>query len=171
MNIVVVGAQWGDEGKGKVIDVLTEDADILVRYQGGNNAGHTVVVDGEEFIFHLVPSGLLHPGKVGLIGNGVVIDPEALLDEMRRLSARGIDVRQAVKIADQADLAGMQEPGGNEVEDELLAVHDDGVAGVVAALEADQQIGLLAEDVDHLSLAFIAPLGADHDDVHQDRRS
>jgi len=104
MNIVVVGAQWGDEGKGKVIDVLTEDADILVRYQGGNNAGHTVVADGEEFIFHLIPSGLLHPGKVGLIGNGVVIDPEALLEEMKRLSSRGIDVRQAVKIADQAHL-------------------------------------------------------------------
>jgi len=104
MNIVVVGAQWGDEGKGKVIDVLTEDADILVRYQGGNNAGHTVVADGEEFIFHLIPSGLLHPGRVGLIGNGVVIDPEALLEEMKRLSSRGIDVRQAVKIADQAHL-------------------------------------------------------------------
>jgi adenylosuccinate synthase len=104
MNIVVVGAQWGDEGKGKVIDVLTEDADILVRYQGGNNAGHTVVADGEEFIFHLIPSGLLHPGRVGLIGNGVVIDPEALLEEMKRLSGRGIDVRQAVKIADQAHL-------------------------------------------------------------------
>src|SRR3989338_5011954 len=70
MNLVVVGAQWGDEGKGKVIDVLTEDADILVRYQGGNNAGHTVVADGEEFIFHLIPSGLLHPGRAGLIGNG-----------------------------------------------------------------------------------------------------
>ena len=104
MNIVVVGAQWGDEGKGKVIDVLTEDADILVRYQGGNNAGHTVVADGEELIFHLIPSGLLHPGRVGLIGNGVVIDPEALLEEMKRLSSRGIDVRQAVKIADQAHL-------------------------------------------------------------------
>src|SRR3989338_4885335 len=104
MNIVVVGAQWGDEGKGKVIDVLTEDADILVGYQGGNNAGHTVVADGEEFIFHLIPSGLLHPGRVGLIGNGVVIDPEALLEEMKRLSSRGIDVRQAVKIADQAHL-------------------------------------------------------------------
>jgi len=104
MNLVVVGAQWGDEGKGKVIDVLTEDADILVRYQGGNNAGHTVVVDGEEFIFHLIPSGLLHPGKVGLIGNGVVVDPQALLEEMKRLSGRGIDVRQAVKIADQAHL-------------------------------------------------------------------
>jgi len=102
MNIVVVGAQWGDEGKGKVIDVLTEEADILVRFQGGHNAGHTVVVDGEEFIFHLIPSGLLHQGKVGLIGNGVVVDPEALLEELGRLRARGIDVERAVKISDQA---------------------------------------------------------------------
>jgi adenylosuccinate synthase len=103
-NLVVVGVQWGDEGKGKVIDVLAEEADILVRYQGGNNAGHTVIVEGEEFIFHLVPSGLLHPGKVGLLGNGVVIDPEALVEEMDRLRARGIDVERAVKISDQAHL-------------------------------------------------------------------
>jgi len=104
MNIVIVGAQWGDEGKGKIIDVLSEDADLLIRYQGGNNAGHTVVVDGEEFIFHLLPSGLLRDGKVGLIGNGVVIDPEALLEEMGRLRSRGIDVARAVKVSDQAHL-------------------------------------------------------------------
>jgi len=102
MNLVVVGAQWGDEGKGKVIDVLAEDVDIIVRYQGGNNAGHTVIVDDTEFIFHLVPSGLLHPGKVGLIGNGVVIDPAALLEELAKLRARGIDVERALKISDQA---------------------------------------------------------------------
>ncbi len=102
MNTVVVGAQWGDEGKGKVIDVLTEEADILIRYQGGHNAGHTVIAEGEEFIFHLVPSGLLHPGKIGLLGGGVVIDPNALLEEMGRLQARGIDVERAVKISDQA---------------------------------------------------------------------
>ena len=104
MNTVLIGAQWGDEGKGKVIDVLSEDADILIRYQGGHNAGHTVIVDGEEFIFHLIPSGLLHPGKVGLIGNGVVIDPAALSDELKRLASRGIDVQRAVKISDQAHL-------------------------------------------------------------------
>ena len=75
LNIVVVGAQWGDEGKGKVIDVLTEQADLLIRYQGGHNAGHTVIAEGQEFVFHLIPSGLLHKNKVGLIGNGVVIDP------------------------------------------------------------------------------------------------
>ncbi len=102
MNIIIVGAQWGDEGKGKVIDVLAEESDILIRYQGGHNAGHTVIVDGEEFIFHLIPSGLLHKGKVGLIGNGVVVDPQALIEEMGRLQARGIDVQQAVKISDQA---------------------------------------------------------------------
>ncbi len=103
-TLVVVGVQWGDEGKGKVIDVLAEKADILVRYQGGNNAGHTVIADGEEFIFHLIPSGLLHPGKVGLLGNGVVIDPEALVDEMSRLRNRGINVEKAVKISDGAHL-------------------------------------------------------------------
>ncbi len=103
-SLVVVGAQWGDEGKGKVIDVLSEDADLLVRYQGGPNAGHTVVVDDEEFIFHLIPSGLLHPGKRGLIGNGVVIDPEPLLEEMQRLAVRGIDLRTSLFISDQAHL-------------------------------------------------------------------
>jgi adenylosuccinate synthase len=104
MNIVVVGAQWGDEGKGKVIDVLSEEADILIRFQGGHNAGHTVIADGEEFIFHLIPSGLLHKDKVGLIGNGVVIDPAALLEEMGRLEARGVDVKRTVKLSDQAHL-------------------------------------------------------------------
>ncbi len=104
MNLVVIGAQWGDEGKGKVIDILSEEADILIRYQGGHNAGHTVIADGEEFIFHLIPSGLLHAGKVGLIGNGVVIDPEALIDEMGRLSQRGVDVTRCLKISDQAHL-------------------------------------------------------------------
>ncbi|MBI4353831.1 MAG: adenylosuccinate synthase [Candidatus Omnitrophica bacterium] len=123
MNIVVVGAQWGDEGKGKVIDVLAKDADIIVRYQGGNNAGHTVVSDDEEFVFHLIPSGLLHPGKIGVIGNGVVVDPEALLEEVQRLSlayardprrgiprpgaegqAQGLNVQQTLKLSDQAHL-------------------------------------------------------------------
>ncbi len=102
MNLVVVGIQWGDEGKGKVIDILSDQADILIRYQGGHNAGHTVIAGGEEFVFHLIPSGLLHAGKVGLIGNGVVVDPEALINEMGRLEARGIDVRQTLKVSDQA---------------------------------------------------------------------
>jgi adenylosuccinate synthase len=91
-NVVVVGTQWGDEGKGKIVDLLTEQARLVVRYQGGNNAGHTLVVGGEKFIFHLIPSGILHPGTVCLIGNGVVLDPEVLLMEVDRLQARGIAV-------------------------------------------------------------------------------
>ncbi|MEK7842435.1 MAG: adenylosuccinate synthase [Deltaproteobacteria bacterium] len=88
-NIVVVGAQWGDEGKGKIVDILSEYADIIVRFQGGNNAGHTVVVGEEKFILHLIPSGILHRGKKCIIGNGVVIDPEVLLEEIDALQAKG----------------------------------------------------------------------------------
>jgi adenylosuccinate synthase len=91
-NVVVVGTQWGDEGKGKIVDLLTEQAACVVRYQGGNNAGHTLVVGGEKFIFHLVPSGILHPGTACLIGNGVVLDPEVLLTEIDNLQTRGIKV-------------------------------------------------------------------------------
>lgn len=89
---VVVGAQWGDEGKGKLIDFLCRDADYIVRYQGGNNAGHTVVVEGREFIFHLIPSAILHPHKVCVIGNGVVIDPLALSEEINSLRDKGISI-------------------------------------------------------------------------------
>ena len=73
-NIIVVGTQWGDEGKGKIVDLLTSEADVVARYQGGNNAGHTVVIGGQQHILHLIPSGILHPGKKCIIGNGVVID-------------------------------------------------------------------------------------------------
>jgi adenylosuccinate synthase len=91
-NLVVVGTQWGDEGKGKIVDLLTEQAQVVVRYQGGNNAGHTLVVGGEKFIFHLIPSGILHPGTQCLIGNGVVLDPEVFLTEVDNLKARNIAV-------------------------------------------------------------------------------
>ena len=91
-NIVVVGTQWGDEGKGKIVDLLTEKADYVIRFQGGNNAGHTLVVDGKKFILHLIPSGILHPGKVCVIGNGVVIDPAVLLQEIDRLAGHGLAV-------------------------------------------------------------------------------
>lgn len=89
---VVVGMQWGDEGKGKIIDLLAEQADIIVRFQGGNNAGHTIVVNREKHIFHLIPSGILHDGKMCCIGNGVVIDPEVLLGEIDRLKTHGIEI-------------------------------------------------------------------------------
>ncbi|CCH50361.1 adenylosuccinate synthase [Pseudodesulfovibrio piezophilus] len=93
-NIVVFGSQWGDEGKGKIVDMLAEDAKAIVRFQGGNNAGHTLVVDGEECILHLIPSGVLHPGKQCLIGNGVVLDPFVFCQELDKLGAKGLDVSE-----------------------------------------------------------------------------
>jgi adenylosuccinate synthase len=88
-NLVLVGTQWGDEGKGKVVDILTESADLVVRFQGGNNAGHTLVVGEEKFIFHLIPSGILHDGKISVIANGVVINPAVLIEEIDSLKKRG----------------------------------------------------------------------------------
>ncbi len=104
MNIVLVGAQWGDEGKGKVIDILSEDADYVVRFQGGNNAGHTVVVGSKEYIFHLIPSGILHAGKICCIGNGVVIDPHVLLKELEELRRHRVDFENRFKISSLAHL-------------------------------------------------------------------
>src|ERR671926_734466 len=91
-GLVIVGAQWGDEGKGKVVDLLAERADMVIRFQGGNNAGHTIVREGETWKFHLIPSGILYAGKTCVIGNGVVIDPRVLTDEIDNLRAKGIDV-------------------------------------------------------------------------------
>lgn len=91
-NVVIVGTQWGDEGKGKIVDLLTKYADFIVRFQGGNNAGHTLVVEGKQFIFHLIPSGILYENKKCMIGNGVVIDPEILLSEIRELADYGLTV-------------------------------------------------------------------------------
>ena len=89
-NVVVVGTQWGDEGKGKVVDLYAEKADVIARYQGGNNAGHTLVVKGQQTILHLIPSGILHAGKICMIGNGVVVDPQVLIEELDNLSSRGL---------------------------------------------------------------------------------
>lgn len=90
--MTIVGAQWGDEGKGKIVDLLTSEADMVVRFQGGNNAGHTVIVDGKKYVLHVVPSGILHPGKMCIIGNGVVLDPENFLEEIDALQSLGLDV-------------------------------------------------------------------------------
>ena len=89
---VVVGAQWGDEGKGKIVDLLAERADVVARYQGGNNAGHTLVIGDETYKLRLVPSGILYPGTLCVLGNGCVIDPEVLIEELDGLIARGVDV-------------------------------------------------------------------------------
>jgi adenylosuccinate synthase len=102
--LIVVGAQWGDEGKGKIVDLLTERADIVARYQGGHNAGHTVVVGTDEFILHLIPSGILHKGKKCIIGNGVVVDPAALLAEMDGLKKRGFRFGDNLQISKNAHL-------------------------------------------------------------------
>lgn len=102
--IVIVGAQWGDEGKGKIVDVLSEKADAVARYQGGHNAGHTVVINNEKFVLHLIPSGILHKGKLCVIGNGVVIEPSALLDELDSLRQKGIDVGSNLIISRNAHL-------------------------------------------------------------------
>ncbi len=102
MNIAVIGAQWGDEGKGKVVDLLAPNVSIVARYQGGHNAGHTVRVGEAEFILHLLPSGILHPGVRCVIGNGVVIDPVALFSEIETLAAQGIEVGDRLLISDRA---------------------------------------------------------------------
>ena len=99
---VLVGAQWGDEGKGKVIDILAEDVDYVVRYQGGNNAGHTVVIGESKYVLHLIPSGILHEGKICVIGHGVVIDPAALIEEIDLLKSQGIDCSGRLKVSDKA---------------------------------------------------------------------
>ena len=101
-NVVIVGAQWGDEGKGKIVDVYTQRADLVVRYQGGHNAGHTVVIGDEKFILHLIPSGILHEGKRCVIGNGVVISPEALVKEMNGLKEKGIQMPGRFFISERA---------------------------------------------------------------------
>ena len=104
-NVVVVGAQWGDEGKGKIVDWLSEQADIVVRYQGGHNAGHTLVIDGVVYKLSLLPSGIVRGGKLSVIGNGVVVDPAALIDEIERLRSQGVAVTPAnLKLADNAVL-------------------------------------------------------------------
>jgi len=101
-NAVVIGTQWGDEGKGKIVDLLTENFDVIARAQGGHNAGHTVIINGKKFILHLIPSGILHPGKICAIGNGVVFDPFAFLEELEGL--QGIDYNGRLFISDRCHL-------------------------------------------------------------------
>ena len=104
-NVVVVGSQWGDEGKGKIVDWLSEQADVVVRFQGGHNAGHTLVIGGNTYKLSLLPSGVVRPGKLGIIGNGVVLDPHALVNEIDRLAGQGVEVSPStLRIAENASL-------------------------------------------------------------------
>ncbi|HEY7475866.1 MAG TPA: adenylosuccinate synthetase, partial [Vicinamibacterales bacterium] len=102
MNLCVLGAQWGDEGKGKIVDLLTPHFSIVARYQGGHNAGHTVYVRGRKFVLHLVPSGILHPGITCVIGNGVVVDPLALFSELDEIAGMGVDAAGRLLVSDKA---------------------------------------------------------------------
>jgi adenylosuccinate synthase len=104
MNVVVLGAQWGDEGKGKIVDLMTPHFSVVARYQGGHNAGHTVYVRGRKFVLHLIPSGILHEGITCIIGNGVVVDPQALFAEVEELSRLGVEVGDRLLISDKAHL-------------------------------------------------------------------
>ncbi len=101
-NTLLIGAQWGDEGKGKIVDFLSQDADVVVRYQGGSNAGHTIEIGAERYVLHLVPSGILYPGKTCVIGNGLVIDPTALVHEIKELEKRGIKTAGRLHVSDRA---------------------------------------------------------------------
>src|SRR5512133_205531 len=124
MNVAVIGAQWGDEGKGKIVDLLTPNFSVVARYQGGHNAGHTVLVGGTKFVLHLLPSGILHPGVTCVIGNGVVVDPDALFQEVESLAKHGIDPayedkigRRGIRVCDLADPSGLSE----QVRENVLA--------------------------------------------------
>src|SRR6516225_4150604 len=104
-NVAVIGAQWGDEGKGKIVDWLSERADVVVRFQGGHNAGHTLVIGNQTYKLRLLPSGVVRSGKLSIIGNGVVVDPWALIEEIERLKQLGVTVsRDNLRIAENATL-------------------------------------------------------------------
>src|SRR3569833_157758 len=104
-NVVVVGSQWGDEGKGKIVDWLSQQADVVVRFQGGHNAGHTLVINGAVYKLSLLPSGVVREGKLSVIGNGVVLDPQALIDEIGRLKDQGVGVTpESLRIAENVTL-------------------------------------------------------------------
>jgi adenylosuccinate synthase len=126
-NTILVGAQWGDEGKGKIIDVLTSEVDVVARYQGGNNAGHTVIIDDAKYVLHLLPSGMLHEGKQCVIGNGVVIDPTALAAEIDELREKGIEIGDRLLISDRAHI--------------VFPYHGALDASREAALHKDKKIG------------------------------
>ena len=93
-NVAVVGSQWGDEGKGKIVDWLSSEADVVVRFQGGHNAGHTLVIDGVTYKLRLLPSGIVRKNKISIIGNGVVVDPWALLDEIKEIKSKGVEISE-----------------------------------------------------------------------------
>lgn len=156
-NMVIIGAQWGDEGKGKIVDLLSAQSDYIVRFQGGNNAGHTVIVNGEEYILHLIPSGILHKGKVCLIGNGVVLDPAVFCQELDALASKGVDVSPAfLKISRKTHLimpyhrALDQAREGARMEEEKIGTTGRGIGP--AYEDKITRIGVRASDLEDLEL-------------------
>ncbi len=160
MNIVVMGAQWGDEGKGKIVDYLAADAGIAVRFSGGANAGHTIVIGGERYALHLVPSGILYPDKTVVLGTGMVIDPEALFAELEGLAERGVDWRGRVLISDRAHIV---LPSYRRRDKEMEAARRRPIGttgrgiGVAYALKASRDGVRLADLGDEERLANLEP--------------
>jgi adenylosuccinate synthase len=159
MNIVVIGAQWGDEGKGKIVDYLAGDARLIVRFSGGANAGHTIVLGGEQYALHLVPSGILYPDKTVILGTGMVIDPEALFSELSGLEARGVDWRGRVLISDRAHIV---LPSYRRIDKELDAARKNPIGttgrgiGVTYSMKASRDGVRLADIADSSRLANLA---------------
>jgi len=155
-GIVVVGTQWGDEGKGKIIDVLTEKADYVVRYQGGANAGHTVIIGDEEYVLHLIPSGILHEGKVCVIGNGVVVDPRALVEEIESLREKGVRIDNNLLISDRAHVIFPYHKTMDRVMDKLRGKGKIGTTGRgigTAYIDKTSRVGIrMADFVDDETL-------------------
>src|SRR5438132_785104 len=145
MNLAVLGAQWGDEGKGKIVDLLTPHFSIVARYQGGHNAGHTVYVNGTKFILRLIPSGILHPGITCVIGNGVVIDPQALFAEVDELAGAGIDTGNRIVISDKAHL--------------ILPYHRD-LDLLSEARRGERKIGTTSRGIDHGTYPYVTSSNA-----------
>ncbi|MFV9510329.1 adenylosuccinate synthase [Tepidibacillus sp. LV47] len=128
-TVVVVGTQWGDEGKGKITDFLAEKSEVVARYQGGNNAGHTIVIDGKKFKLHLIPSGILYEDKICVLGNGMVIDPKALVEELEYLHRQGIKTTDRLKISDRAHLIMPYHIKLDKVEEERKGTNKIGTTG------------------------------------------
>lgn len=154
-SVVVVGTQWGDEGKGKIVDLLTKYADFVVRFQGGNNAGHTLVVEGKKFVFHLIPSGILYNDKMCMIGNGVIVDPGVLIDEMEQLKDQGLTVTpERFMISESAHL--------------IMPYHSSLDQAKEAALSEDQKIGTTGRGIGPCYMDKVGRIGIKAGDLLDD---
>ena len=160
MSVTIIGAQWGDEGKGKVVDIYSAKADLIVRYQGGNNAGHTVVVNGKKTILHLIPSGILHPGKLCLIGNGVVFDPKIFFEEIEALQKDGVlsnEPHKQLKISERVHLILPYHRLMDGLREEHASKHGDKIGTTIRGIgpayeDKAARRGILAIDLLHPKL-------------------